>query len=187
MYPLSESSTAHRKPSKFSRMSKLIRIVEAVVVLSGVVSLAVSVPVVWGWIEKFNEERTPITITTRGDVNRCAVIEGTANRRDGRQLWFAHRDDRDPVHYFFKRATLRDNNRWNVIVHLGRPDNVKSKYEVFAFYVSDDTSRFVDGIDTSSVNGPAGTFWMSQDLPPTASGTVSAYVTRKGDPRDCGA
>lgn len=154
--------------------------------VSIVLSIVLAVPVVGGWIKTWQEERTPITINQPpNDVNRCAVLEGTAHGRSGRQLWFAHRDLRDPVHYFFTKPTVRQDNTWQAIVHLGRPDTVRSQYKIYVFYVSNDTSRFLDDLSTDSVNGPAGTYWMSRDLPPTTQGLETITVTRRGDPENC--
>lgn len=155
-------------------------------VLAAVVGILVGVPDLKNRIQTAIEESTPITITQPGgDMFRCAVFEGTAGRRHGQQLWFAHRDDRDPVHYFFSKPWLFGENGWKNIVHLGPPDTVRSKYSIYVFYVSDDTSRFLDDLSTSSTNGPVGTFWMARDLPPTVKGTESIDVMRAGDPRDC--
>jgi len=157
-----------------------------IAVLAVILSVFVGIPEAWKMARTWIDERTAITITRPGgDMNRCAVFEGTAGRRHGQQLWFAHRDRRDPVHYFFSKPWLVGDNGWKNIVHLGPPDTIRSNYSISVFYVSDDTSRFLDDLSTSSVNGPASTFWMARDLPPTASGTASMDVTRAGDPRDC--
>jgi hypothetical protein len=169
---------------KFKSIAKLILGIVAAV--SAVVGIVVGVPELKEKIRTAYEETTPITITRPGgDMNRCAVFEGTAGRRHDQQLWLAHRDLRDPVHYFFMKPYLVGENGWKAIVHLGPPDTVRSMYSISVFYVSDDTSRFLDDVSTSSVTGPGGTFWMARDLPPTATGTVSIDATRAGDPRDC--
>ena len=187
---LSESSSSLRMPGKFRRMSTLRsagKLVGGIIaVLAAVVGILVGVPDIINRIQTAIEESTPITITQPGgDMYRCALFEGTAGRRDGQQLWFAHRDALDPVHYFFSKPWLTGKNGWKTIVHLGRPDKVRSQFWAYAFYVSDDTSRFLEDLSTASASGPAPTYWMSRDFPPTAKGMVSIEVWRAGDPRDC--
>ncbi|MDG4667990.1 hypothetical protein [Mycobacterium sp. 236(2023)] len=154
--------------------------------ISAIIGIVVGVPELVQMGRAQWNERTPIAITRpAGDMFRCALFEGTAGRRHGQQLWLAHRDNRDPIHFFFMKPYLWGEMGWKARVHLGPPDTVRSRYTVYVFYVSDDTSRFLENLTTSSVNGPAGTFWMAQDLPPTASGTVSLEVTRRGDTGVC--
>lgn len=162
-------------------------VVGAIVTIpSAIIGIAVGIPDLHHRWTTYWQARTPITITQpAGDLNRCGLFEGTAGRRDGQQLWFAHRDALDPVHYFFSKPWLTGENGWKTIVHLGRPDNVRSQFWAYAFYVSDETSRFLEDLSTASAAGPAPTYWMSRDFPPTEKGLVSIEVWRAGDPRDC--
>jgi hypothetical protein len=144
-------------------------------------SLLVAVGGVWRDVTGFTVKDVnffggDITLTPRDErVSHCAVFAGAADVKDDATLWIAHRRTGIDEYFLRKVSQVQDTRDWSTSVIIGVPqvpEDESEKFELYAFYLPNDTSDFLASYETR--NG----YSFVRRLPPDADPKLLKEVRR---------
>jgi len=127
--------------------------------------------------------RVTMDIADGTAVYRCTWVGGTAPNEDGKQLWVAVDTNGS---YLWQLTEPKAGDRWSAKLYIGG-DKPKpnQQYELRAFYIANDQSRFMAGIRPFGEDDDPG-YYLTSGPPPDASKETTRTVTRNAGPdRSC--
>lgn len=118
----------------------------------------------------------------------CTYVSGSAPDRDDATLWMALRDrDLEDARFFLEKVThVPGSERWDQKFRMGdEHKDVGHTFDIYVFFVSNDVSRFIDGLRVRTWDETGEAYSYFDSLPPQVSTKPLATMVRTDEKGDC--